>query len=60
MVTQGDRDVERATEVATRIVAGGLLALAPPEWQLPLLSLYQQELANAPGEPVEPELRAND
>jgi AcrR family transcriptional regulator len=42
---EGVAAIERATELATRMAAGALLALAPPEWQAALLSLYQAELA---------------
>jgi AcrR family transcriptional regulator len=45
MIDAGDRNVEQAAEVCTRIAAGGLLALAPPEWQASLLALYQREIA---------------
>jgi AcrR family transcriptional regulator len=44
MIVTGDDDVEHATEVCTRIVAGGLLALAPPQWQKSLISMYAGEL----------------
>jgi AcrR family transcriptional regulator len=45
MIATGDRDVERAVELCTRIAAGGMLALAPAEVQAPLLALYQRELS---------------
>jgi AcrR family transcriptional regulator len=47
MISRGESDLALATEVCTRIVAGGLLALAPPELQATLLALYQQEMASA-------------
>ena len=50
MITTGDTDIERAVELCTRIAAGGMLALAPPEWQQALLATYQRELA-APAVP---------
>jgi len=51
MIATGDRDIERAVELCTRIAAGGMLALAPPEWQQALLAVYQRELAHQPGDP---------
>ena len=48
MITSGDTDVPRAVELCTRIAAGGMLALAPPEWQQALLAVYQRELAAQP------------
>ena len=53
MVTTGEPSVEHATEVSTRIAAGGLLALAPAELQAGLLSLYQEELSASAGDPSE-------
>lgn len=44
MIVSGDRDVDRAAEVCTKIVAGGLLALAPAEWQSPLFAIFQREI----------------
>jgi len=45
-------DLERSVELCTRIAAGGLLALAPPDMQAPLLALYQRELTQpVSGEP---------
>jgi AcrR family transcriptional regulator len=46
MIASGDTDIERAAEVCTKIVAGGLLALAPPAFQAPILALYQDELSS--------------
>jgi AcrR family transcriptional regulator len=57
MITTGTPDLETATEVSTRIVAGGLFALAPPEFQASILALYQREtVGTAPvtGEPTWP------
>jgi AcrR family transcriptional regulator len=45
MIADGDRDIDRAIELCTRIAAGGMLALAPAHTQAPLLALYQRELA---------------
>lgn len=45
MISTGDSDIAHATEVCTRIAAGGLLALAPAEWQAALLATYQREIA---------------
>ncbi len=45
MIANGETDVVGAAEVCTRIAAGGLLALAPPDLQAPLLALYQKEIA---------------
>jgi AcrR family transcriptional regulator len=44
MISERESNVEHATEVCTRIVAGGLFALAPPEWQASLLALYREEI----------------
>jgi AcrR family transcriptional regulator len=48
-MTQEDLAIEPATEIATRMAAGSLLALAPPEWQATLLDLYQAEVARSAG-----------
>jgi AcrR family transcriptional regulator len=45
MIETGDSDVDGVTDVCTRMLAGGLLALAPPDWQSSLLALYQKEMA---------------
>jgi hypothetical protein len=49
MITTGEPSLEHATEVSSRIVAGGLFALAPPELQPSLLALYVEELARSTG-----------
>jgi hypothetical protein len=48
MIVTGETDIARVGEVCTRLAAGGLLALAPPEWQASLLALYQREIAARP------------
>ena len=45
MITENETNVDHATEVCTRLVAGGLLALAPVETQSALLAIYQREIA---------------
>ncbi len=45
MIATGDRDIAHAVDVCAKIAAGGLLALAPAEWQAPLLAMYQKETA---------------
>jgi hypothetical protein len=46
MIATGDTNIDQATEVCTRIAAGGLLALAPREFQATLLAMYQRELSH--------------
>jgi hypothetical protein len=58
MLDTGDTDVARAAEVCTRIAAGGLLALAPPDLQAPLLALYQKEIAAGQSTTLAPERRS--
>jgi len=58
MIATGDRDIERAVELCTRIAAGGMLAHAPPEWQQALLAVYQRELdASGPAPDVQSRAR---